>query len=212
MAKVDWETTRDLIQVELDTPIDGTDRIIAQLNVDTLTQYGVPYDVSFTGAIDAEKDAIESERAADLSTWSTDTAICHDDTISLINYMESLILASVTFYAAFDPDVGPSKDALVAFQARLGALITGLPEKEPVTFIAVPTPGESFDAGQLDVMREFHREIGIAYKARPDGTQGSNDFTETLILIPGVGNRSIEQVDTFLTKEVAKGVELLPVL
>ncbi len=201
MAKIDWETTRDLIQVELDIPIIGTDKIVAQLVVDTLTRYGVPYEVGFSSSIDDDKDAIVLARAARLSEWAADTAICHQDTISLINYMEAQIMQTTSFYAAFNEDVGPSRDALVAFQARLGALVTGLPG-------ALFT----FTSGDIDVMREFHQEIGIAYKARPLGTEGSNAFTETLILIPGVGNRSIEQVDTFLTKEVAKGTALLPVL
>jgi hypothetical protein len=206
MAKFDWQTTADALELELVTAT-GTDAAIAQDIFDALYQWGLPYDAAFSPAISSAKDDIQAERAAALADWSTATELCHNQTAAALNIIEADLNQPVTTFKAFDPSALAGKLALFDFTSRIGHLSTGLHDLAGDIPVKVET-----DQPTRDVLSDYRKEISDAYNARPDGTEGSSDFTTILILVPGVGNRTIEQAENFLIRKEAEGARLLLVI
>lgn len=206
MAKFDWQTTADALELELVTAT-GTDKDIAQEIFDALYQWGLPYDTGFTTLIDLAKIDIQGQRSANLANWSTDTELCHDQTAAAINIIEGQLSQSITTFGAFDPDPLKSRLALFDFTSRIGNLSTQLVDLSGSLPVKVLT-----DQPTRDVLGNYREEITAAYVSRPDGSEGSSDFTTALILIPGVGNRTVEQAENFLIRKEAEGSKLLTVI
>jgi len=176
----------------------GTDRTLALNLAGVLNLYGVPYDAAYTETLGSAKSKIQFTRAFQLSLWTSSTEICHFDTIQAINRAELRIGLPLTV-AAFDSSRLGSTLVLAQLNARLANLL-----------------GNSFNPpryspllqSEVDALNSFRSEINKVYLARPSSSAGSNDFTTTLILIPGVGQRTLEQVDKFLIRKVAEGAAL----
>jgi hypothetical protein len=205
MAKFDWQTTADALEIEIQTAT-GTDLIIAQRIVDELYRWGQPYDTGFTQAIDNSKGSVESARAAALSEWEATTTVCHNQTASAINFMEGVLGQPITSFAGFESDATASSFAVGAFKQRIGVL-TSVELRNNNTELLV-TLGQA----DSDVLLQYRDEITAAYAARPLDSAIQGLFTQTLISIPQVGNRTIEQAETFLIRKEAEGVALLSVI
>jgi len=207
MAKFDWQTTADALEVEIQTAT-GTDLIIAQRIVDELYRWGQPYDTGFTQAIDNSKGSVESARSAALSAWSATTAVAHTQTASAINFMEGVLGQPTTSFAAFESNEIASSFAVTAFKQRIGVLTSAELRDTVNPLHPIVTLGQD----DSDVLLEYRDEITAAYAARPLDSAIQGIFTQTLIAIPQVGNRTIEQTETFLIRKEAEGVALLSVI